>query len=359
VIKNGKAYILDYNEKKRSDVLRCFALETGKELWQRSYKVHIKRNHGMSRTVPAITDSFLVSIGPRGHLMCLNPENGDFRWGIDLVKQYNSEIPFWYTGQCPLIDNGIAVIAPAGKSMLIGVDCKTGKVLWETPNPKQWKMSHSSVIPMNFGGKNMYVYCAIGGTVGVSADSTNRGEILWETAKWDPSVIAPSPLILDNGKIYLTAGYGAGSMMIQLEKNGDKFDVKELQKLKPSEGLASEQQTPILYNGFIFGILPKDAAAERNQLVCYSASDITKPVWTSGKTDRFGLGPYFIADGKFFILDDDGTLTIAKVSTQKFQKTEQKRIIEGQDAWGPFAIADGYLLMRDSKKMVCIDLRAK
>ena len=36
---------------------------------------------------------------------------------------------------------------------------------------------------------------------------------------------------------------------------------------------------------------------------------------------------------------------------------DKANIIEGQDSWGPIAIADGRLLMRTSKQMVCIDMR--
>ncbi len=359
VIFNGKVYILDYEEKAKNDALRCFSLETGKELWKRSYKVHVKRNHGMSRTIPAISENYIVTIGPRGHVMCANPKTGNFLWGIDMIKNYNSVIPFWYTGQCPIIDNDTAILAPGGKAILIAVDCASGKVVWETPNPDKWQMSHSSVMPMVFGGKKMYVYAAVGGICGISADGNDRGKVLWKTTECSPSVIAPSPLIMDNGKILITAGYGVGSAVLQLKKDGANFTVQVLKKYKPTEGIASEQQTPLLYNGFVFAILPKDAGAQRNQLVCSKQGDCTKILWTSGKNDRFGLGPYIIADGKFFILNDDGTLTIAKASTQKYIPLDNARIIDGQDAWGPIAIADGRLLMRDSKQMVCIDVRAK
>jgi len=357
VIFNGKVYILDYDERKKNDALRCFSLETGTELWRRWYSVSLKRNHGMSRTTPAITDKYIITMGPKCHVMCCNPQNGDLLWGIDLGKDFNTEVPLWYTGQCPLIDNDIAVIAPGGSSLLIGVDCATGKVVWKTPNPDKWKMSHSSVMPMVLGGKKMFVYNAIGGICGVSAEGADIGKMLWKTSVFNPSVIAPSPLYLGNNKIFMTAGYGAGGAVFQIVKQGDGFSVNVLKNYKPKDGLASEQQTPILYNQYLFGILPKDAAEKRNQFVCCTADDTQKILWTSSTSDRYGLGPYLMADGKFFILNDEGTLTIAKVSTSKFIFLDKAKIMDGQDAWGPMALADGMLLLRDSKQMVCIDVR--
>ena len=56
VIYKGRVYVLDYNESLNSDALRCFSLESGKELWRRWYRVPIKRNHGLSRTVPDIRE---------------------------------------------------------------------------------------------------------------------------------------------------------------------------------------------------------------------------------------------------------------------------------------------------------------
>ncbi|WP_297089806.1 PQQ-binding-like beta-propeller repeat protein [uncultured Draconibacterium sp.] len=356
----GLAYILDYDEEERADFLRCISLTDGTELWKRGYDVAIKRNHGMSRTIPAVTEDYIVTIGPKCHVMCLDRETGEMRWGLDVVKEYQNEIPFWYTGQCPLIDNGVAIIATGGSKMMVAVDCETGEKLWETPNPKGWKMSHSSVMPFTFGGRKMYVYSPVGGMLAVAADGPDAGQILWETSAWNHSVVAPSPVCLPDGKIFMTAGYGAGSMLLQLSENNGAFTIETLDEYAPKDGLACEQQTPVLWNDHLFGIMPKDGGANRNQLVCVHPNNPKEIVWSSGKESRFGLGPYFIADNKMFILSDDGTLTIARPSVEKYIQLEQVKIIEnGHDAWAPFALADGYLLLRDSKTMVCIDLNVK
>jgi outer membrane protein assembly factor BamB len=358
-IYNGRVFVLDYDERKKADALRCFSLEKGTEIWRRWYGVSLKRNHGISRTVPAVTGKYVITIGPECHVMCVNPQNGNLLWGIDIAREYNVEVPLWYTGQCPLIDSDTAIVAPGGDALMIGVDCATGKTVWKTPNPDHWKMSHSSVIPMMFQGKQMYVYCAIGGICGISAQGADRGKVLWKTDKFKPSVFAPSPVILDKGRIFVTAGYGAGGALLQLIKTGDSFSVNVVQAYKPKDGIASEQQTPIFYKNHLFSVQPKDAGESRNQFVCCKPDDCTKILWTSSKTDRYGLGPYILADEKFFILNDDGTLTIAKASVSAFIFSDKAKVIDGQDAWGPMAISDGMLLMRDSKQLVCIDVRAK
>ena len=358
VIANGRVYLLDYDEEQRADMLRCFSFDDGKEIWRRGYDVFIKRNHGMSRTVPAVSGNYVVTIGPKCHVMCVDADSGNFRWGIDLIKDYDAEMPLWYTGQCPLIEDSLAIIAVGGTSLVIGVDCETGEVVWKTPNPNNWKMSHSSIIPYTIHGREMYVYCALGGIVGISSRGNDAGNVLFETALWNKNVIVPSPLYLGDGRLFVTAGYGNGSMMLDITEDNGAFTVETVQEVQPGEGIASEQQTPLYYDGHLFSILPKDAGPLRNQFVCYHPDDISQLVWSSGTTSRFGLGPYIMADGKFFIVSDEGVLTVMQASTKGPVELAQSKILDGHDAWGPLALVNGRLLARDSRRLVCVDVRA-
>ncbi len=352
VVLAGRVYVLDYDEKSRADAIRCFSLADGREIWRRSYGVSVKRNHGMSRTIPAVTEKYLVTLGPRCHVVCLDAASGGFRWGIDLQRDHGTKEPLWYTGQCPLIDGCQAILAPCGPEVLMmAVDCETGAVVWKTPNPQKWDMSHSSIIPMTIAGKKMYVYCAIGGITGVSRETADAGKILWQLP-WAAKVIAPSPVPLDGGKIFLTAGYGEGGMMIQVTETGGAFAAAVLYKHGPKDGLACEQQTPIFHDGLLYGVMPKDAGALRGQFVCYRPDGTL--AWSSGQSNRFGLGPFFLADGKFYILNDDGLLTVIRARNDAFEPLGQAQVLHGQDAWGPIALAGDRMLLRDSKQLVCI-----
>lgn len=356
VISEGKAYVLDYDEHLSSDALRCLDLQTGKQLWKRWYRVPMKRNHGFSRTIPAIYQNLVVTVGPEGHVMCCDKETGEMKWSIDMKKRFETEIPFWYTGQCPLVDDGVLVLAPAGKdTLMLGVDVQTGQTLWGTPNSVGFKMSHSSVIPMTISATRTYIYIGVGGVCGVSAEDGHAGELLWSASKWQPSVVAPSPLQIAPNQIFLVAGYGAGGGLLQVDKQGGSWTAVIKDSYKASEGMSSEQQTPINYKGTLITILPKDGGGMRERLAMYAPGNLHKPIWTSAADERFGLGPYMVVDDKLFVLKEDGELYVYQLEAQSMKLLRKQRIMEeGIDAWGPLAYADGMLVMRDSKTIKCI-----
>jgi len=345
---NGRVYLIDYDRDKSADAIRCLSLDDGREIWRYSYPVKIKRNHGMSRTVPAVTDKYIVTMGPKCHLTCLNSLTGEFRWMLDLVNDFNATVPPWYAGQCPLIDDGKAIIATGGDALMIAVDCETGRLVWQTPNPKGWKMTHSSIVPTEFTHRRMYVYCGSGGVAGVAADN---GSILWQTTDWKIRIAnIPSPLIIDEGLIFLSGGYNAGSMMLRLKKNGDAIRPEPVFRLKP-QIFGSPQHTPIYYKGYIYGVRPD------GQLVCLDTNG--RVVWTSTSANRFGLGPYIIANGLLYVMNDSGLLTLAEASPAGFVKLAQAKVLDGPDSWGPMAVASGRLILRDMNRMICIDLTEK
>lgn len=357
VIWNGRVYVLDYNEAVSSDALRCFSLATGKELWRRWYRVPMKRNHGFSRTVPAIHDGKVVTVGPEGHVMCCNALNGDLLWTLDMKKTFATEIPFWYTGQCPLITaDGTLVLAPAGeKVLMLGVDCTTGEVKWQTENTPGVKMSHSSVMPMTLRGKRTLVYVGVGGVCGVSAEEADAGRLLWHTDKWQPSVVAPSPLQLSDSQLFLVAGYGAGGALVQVDNNGGKWSAEVKDQYKADKGLSCEQQTPVLFNGMIITIVPKDGGSLRERIACYAPANLHSAIWNSASDERFGLGPFLVVDSKLFAFKEDGELYVYQIEGQRMKLLRKQRVMEeGIDAWGPMAYADGCLIVRDSKNVLCL-----
>ncbi|HOQ03963.1 MAG TPA: PQQ-binding-like beta-propeller repeat protein [Anaerohalosphaeraceae bacterium] len=347
-VRNGRVYLIDYDMDRQADAIRCFSLEDGREIWRYSYPVAVKRNHGMSRTIPAVDDRYVVTIGPRCDVTCLDADTGRFRWAIDLVREYGTQEPLWYAGQCPRIEEGKAILAPAGKDVLMmAVDCESGQVVWKTPSPRRWQMTHSSILPITFEGRRMYVYCAVGGVVGVAAED---GTLLWETDAWTLRIHVPTPVWLGDGRLFFSAGYNKGSMMMRLVKQQNTI-VPEVLFALPPEVFGADQQTPIYYQGFLYGVRPN------KEMVCLDTDG--KIRWTSGPQNKFGLGPYIIADGMIIVLNDEGVLSLIEARPDEFVLLARAKVLDGPESWAPPALAEGRLVVRDFTTMKCLDLRRR
>ena len=350
VVDQGRVFVLDYDPVLLADTMRCFSLDDGREIWRNSYPVEVVENHGMSRTVPAVSGDHVVSFGPKCHVACWNVATGDCLWLIDLVQKFGAKVPNWYAGQCPIIDGDRVILAPCAKSCLIAVDLKTGETIWESEKVSNWEMTHVSILPMTLGDTRMYVYCGSGGVVGINAAD---GKILWETKDWVGNMATcPTPVDIGDGRIFFSSGYGAGAKMMRLSENGGTWSIETLFEMKPKR-FESEQHTPVFHDKHIYGVRTKSGG---EQLVCMDLDG--NEVWNSGR-DKFGRGPYMIADGLLVLLDDKGLLTIADATPETYRAVAQAQVIEhGHDAWAPMALVDGRLILRDLTRMKCVSLAA-
>lgn len=345
-VAGGRVYVLDYDQERQGDVVRCLSLDDGREIWRFFYPVKIKRNHGMSRTVPVVTEDSVITLGPKCHVVCLDAVTGELRWKRDLVREDGAEVPPWYAGQCPLVDGGRLILGVGGPDALVmALDFRTGEVIWQTPNPSGWKMTHSSVVPMDLGGEKSYVYCASGGVVGVSSTD---GRLLWEYPDWHINIAnVPTPVVIDSERVFLTGGYNTGSMMLAVKPGGGAYVPEALFRLDPKV-FGSDQQTPIYYDGYIYGVRPD------GQLACLDTDGRIR--WTSSSARKFGLGPYTIIDGFIFVMNDEGHLTVARATPDAYTQMTAARVLQGHDSWGPMAFVSGRLLVRDLTRMVCLDI---
>ena len=184
----------------------------------------------------------------------------------------------------------------------------------------------------------MYVYCGKGGVAGIAADN---GELLWDTDEWQIAMATcPSPVVVGEGRIFFCGGYNSGSLMLQLQQEQGRIVPQTVFRLAARQ-FGSEQQTPVLWQQHLYAVRQKD-----QQLVCLDLDG--KELWNSGR-DKFGSGPYLIADGLIYVLDDDGVLSIAEAAPTAYRRLARAQVIEdGSSSWGPMALVAGRLIVRDT-----------
>ncbi len=345
----GKVFLNDYDEQQKKWMVRCLALESGKDLWTYEVAKQIRPNHSITRSAAATDGGFVFSLDPKCELHCLDARHGGLIWKKRLPELYKSPIPPWYNGQCPLIDGDRLIVATGGRALLVALDKATGEPIWESPNPDACLMSHSSAMPMEVDGVRQYAYLTLKGLFGVSADT---GELLW-TFPWRfNTAVAPSPLALGEGRLLLTSGYHAQSVVCRVTLNNGVWAAEELTAFAPPpRGWNSEVHTPIFHRGHIFGV----GKSKRGMWTCLDLEG--NELWTSGRSANFGMGGYVLADGLFFVLDGkSGAVRMIDAEANEYRQLGEAKLLSGPDVWAPPVISGGKLLMRDLGTLLCLDI---
>ena len=347
-IVGGRVYHHDYDEAKSEWCVNCRSMADGKLVWQFREAREVRPNHAITRTIPAVDSRFVCSLDPKAVLHCLDVKTGKQIWRKSLVTEYKATIPSWYNGQNPLQEADRLIVATGGAAIMVALDKATGKEIWRTPNPGQYLLSHSSVMPAVLGGVRQYLYGTLKGPLGVSAKD---GKLLWEFGRKFNVAVAPSPIAVDDERVFMTASYDAGSVMVRVKRTGEAFKAEAVFDLKNNEW-NSEVHTPIVYKGHLFAVGEK----KRGLFTCLSFDG--KEVWTSEGKASFGLGSFMLADGMFFVLDGDtGKLRLIEASTTGYNELASAQVLAGQEVWAPMALSDGKLVLRDLTRMMCLDVR--
>jgi outer membrane protein assembly factor BamB len=353
-IRDGRVYLNDYNPQKKENLIRCISLDDGKDIWQWSYPIEIRPNHGITRTVPAVGQKLVFCLDPKCRFHALDIKTGKVVWEKNLIEEYKTTIPGWYAGQNPLLDGNRVVIATGGDALAVAFEQATGKEIWRTPNPANEAMSHSSLMPATIGGVKQYLYLTMKNLMGIDVAG---GRMLWSVPFKALMVAVPSPISIGDGRIFVTSGYKAGSAMYQVEKGASGFTARKLYSLTSTE-FESEAQTPVLFQDHLFAVSSKN---QRGRFTCLGLDG--KVVWESPMVEdknlsrTFGLGGFLMADGMFFILDGDtGTLRLLEASTKEYKELASAKILNDEDVWGPIALSNGKLIVRDMSQMVCLQV---
>jgi outer membrane protein assembly factor BamB len=353
-IRDGRIFLIDYNAQKKENLIRSLSLEDGKDLWQWSYPIEIRPNHGITRTVPAVGQKLVFCLDPKCRFHALDIKTGKPVWQKNLIEEYKSTIPGWYAGQNPLLDGTRVVIATGGDALAVAFDQATGKEIWRTPNPANEAMSHASLMPATIGGVKQYLYLTMKNLMGIDAAD---GKMLWSVPFKALIVAVPSPVSIGDGRIFVTSGYKAGSAMYQVEKGPAGFSAKKLYSLTSTE-FESEAQTPVLFQDHLFAVSSKN---QRGRFTCLGLDG--KVIWESPMAEdkklsrTFGLGGFLLADGMFYILDGDtGTLRLLEANTKEYKELASAKILNDEDVWGPLALANGKLIIRDMGQMICLQV---
>jgi outer membrane protein assembly factor BamB len=364
VVKQGKVYLLDRNDAV-GDNLRCFDLSTGEELWNFAYYSPGSVMFPGSRSVPAVDGDYVYSCGPYGDLYCIDINEHQPVWNKNVWTDFGGgEIPTWAISQCPLVYGDLLLVASqAPEAGVVAYDKLTGEVKWTTP--ALGPVGYVSPAIVRVDGEDQVVMITAsersegnGRVVGIHPLT---GKILWDYKGWNCGIPIPGAIDAGGNKVLIIGGYRAGAVMLQIGKEADgQYKVTELYK---TIDFGEHTKPAILYNGYFYAQYSTNE--RRDGLVCMSMDG--QVMWATKRDPEFMRGSMILADGLILATDGATKLYLIEPDPSGFKPLASAELLAeaaaGDDAraarfgtqnWGPMALADGKLLIRDQNKMLCV-----
>lgn len=322
--------------------------EDGKVVW----KSRVGKAGGLGgyrgpRSTPTFDDGRIYALGQYGDLVCLEAEDGDEAWRKNLVSDLGGETPGWGFAESVLVDGGRVICTPGGdKGTLAALDKSTGAVLWRSKEIKDGAQ-YSSLIPVEYEGKPQYIGLTMQSVFGVEPKT---GKLIWR-AEWPgETAVIPTP-VFEDGLVYITSGYGVGSNVFRLGKDGEvraTYDERARRAMKNHHGGV------VLVGDHIYGY--SDGVGWACQEL--ATGDL---VWNEKRA--LGKGSITYADGHLYLREegDGGTVVLIEASpkgwNEKGRFTPPDR--SEDHAWAHPVVAGGKLFLRDQDVLLCYDVKKK
>lgn len=271
-----------------------------------------------------------------------------------MIKEFQSSPPNWGFAQSPLLYRDKVIIAPMSENVgLAALDRETGKTLWRSEGIGDG--SYASPILRRVAGVEGIVFITKGQLSFIDPDT---GKLLWSYGGYECRIPIPFATVIGDDRIFVTAGYGAGSVMIKVRKTGDGFGITELFRLKDH---GSQIHPALFYEGFLYANFNTNENLSKNPdgLVCLDLDGNMR--WQTGGSPNFERGNLIIADGMILILDGStGHLTLAQASPKGYKELARAKVLDGKgkEIWAPLALSAGRLIVRDQNQMKCLRLKA-
>jgi outer membrane protein assembly factor BamB len=311
-----------------------------------------------SRTTPTIDGDRIYTSGPLGDLYCISATSRKPVWHKNIWKEFGGgELPRWAVVQHPLIYGNLLIVAPQTPQAGVVAYAKvTGALKWKSAALSGLPGYVSPSIAKIGGVDQLVMITASVGRGRVARDGSvtgldpASGTILWTYKGWQNPIPVPQPVDAGNGRLLITGGYNAGTVMIQVAKQANgSFGVTEVFR---NAEVGAHTQPPILYKDHFYS---HKTVNERNDgLVAMGMDGQVK--WKTDTAPPFTRGGMILAEDLLIATDGDTKLYLVEPDPAAFKPLASAEVLESGDNWAPLALVDGKLLVRGQKQLKCLQV---
>ncbi len=317
----------------------------GNTLWQKPNGPAWTGSHPGSRGTPTYDSGRIYHESPLGSLVCLEAKTGALVWGLNILSEFGAENIQWALAESVLIDGDHVICCPGGtQGSVVALDKRSGETVWAAPGTGH-AASYASPMLAEQDGLRMVLTMNAKSLLGVNADT---GELLFEFPhETSYDVNAFSPLYHD-GHIFISTGYGSGSVLVKVTVDGKKARVAQVWE---SKELDNHHGGVLLLGNYLYG------STFRGKWVCLD--------WQSGQTQYaqsgVGKGSLTYADGMLYCFSEKRRVGLVKATPEAHEVVSQFTLPSGGkgSSWAHPVVIGGRLYLRHSDKLFAYDVSAR
>ena len=325
---------------------------TGETLWEHTYpsKVQDFGQGAGPHSTPLLIGGRLFTIGTNKELFALDPESGTVLWSRNLIEDFDappllirSMIKPGYGGS-PLAYKDTIIIQVGGPGQsVMALRQSDGTVVWRSGS---FMVSHSPAGLISVDGSPHIVIFAGQAVHGLDPDT---GDILWAHAHDAGNDFNfQVPMWGEDSVLFMSSGYIGGSRAIKLTRHRDVTTTDELWY---DPNLRFTFLNPLRLGDFVYGTSGQSTAA------IMTATHVTTGE-TAWRARGFSRANMLYADGKAFVLQEDGTLSMVTL-TPSGMTILAETVLFNTTSWTVPTLVDHTLYARDRERIVALDLRVR
>ena len=332
------------------EVLWCFDLETGTKKWRKSYPAPFKMGGGGERhgkgpkSCPVYADGRLFTIGITGVIHAWDAGSGSLLWRKDYTSKFEKgNKPYWGVATSPIVDGGRLIVQLGNdeEGVLVAFDVKNGKEIWTQGEDGT---SYSSPLLVEIHGVRQVVQWNHENLVGVESKS---GKLLWEFPAPHRSHNQNMPTPVFHKGMILLGGENRGIKGLEPQLKDGAWSVKELWHQRK---VALDMSTAVMNGDFLYGM----SHFKTGQL--FSLDPATGEIkWLS--PGRIGENVAFLSlPGHILALRNNGEVQFVKAKKDAYELAASYRVAADQ-TWAPPVLLEGRLLVKDLKSLTVWSLK--
>jgi outer membrane protein assembly factor BamB len=310
-----------------------------------------------TRATTLLPGDRLYTVGGDGKFHCLDAVTGEVRWKKELLDEFHAENLQWGVSFSPLIESDLVITNPGGpNASIVAFDKYSGAVRWATQSDKA---GYSSPMAVDAAGHRQIL--VFGGKALLSV-APEDGHLYWRHP-WDVNsdVNAATPIVFHAQTkagqpldyVFITSGYAKGCALLKMgtDAAGQPNVNVVYSGKKKSEQLSCHFSSPVRRGDYLYGF-------HESTLRCYNL----KTGATQWDMEGFHKGSLLRVDDRLLVLGEKGELAVVAATPdakpEKLSEAEPFSVRDGRRrCWAMPVLADGRLLLRDEKQIVCLDLR--